>query len=162
MLNIEYEIKLNERGRPCIDLPPDYAHNPEDKFFALEIARYYLQSVYNRMGDRYDQHTKETMDISIRLMGQIGDEMAELIYNDMKTMGDVAVTLGGSYHVNVLTIEERDAIPEIGFLYNGKIFNRQEGLKVLVLDENGNEFSPYALIYVLKNGVTNDNWVKIG
>ena len=34
MYNIEYEIKLNEQGRPCIDLSQDYEHRPEDKFFA--------------------------------------------------------------------------------------------------------------------------------
>jgi hypothetical protein len=32
MLKIEYEIKLNENGRPYIDLPTDYEDKPEDKF----------------------------------------------------------------------------------------------------------------------------------
>ena len=156
MLKIEYEIKLNERGRPCIDLAPDYAHNPEDKFFALEIARYYLQSVYNRMGEKYDQHTKDMMDISIRLLGQIGDEMAELIYNDMRTMGDIAVTMGGNYQIQINSIEERDAIPEFGFLYGGKIFNRQKGLRVRILNEDLTIKD-----YELKDGITNNDWVEI-
>ena len=32
MYNIEYKIGLNEHGRPCIELPEDYEHRPEDKF----------------------------------------------------------------------------------------------------------------------------------
>jgi len=159
MLKIEYEIKLNEQGRPCIDLAPDYEHNPEDKFFALEISRYYLQSVYNKMGSRYDQHTKEIMDISIRLLGQIGDEMAELIYNDMKIMGDIAVSMGGNHHIQVSSIEERDAIPEKGFFYKGKIFNRQEGLKVCVREIFVELYCDS--IYELQGGISNENWAEV-
>ena len=70
MLKIEYEIKLNERGRPCIELAPDYPHHTEDKFFAVELSRYYLQRVFNGMGSRFDQHTKDMVDISIRGLGQ--------------------------------------------------------------------------------------------
>jgi len=159
MLKIEYEIKLNEQGRPCIDLSPDYEHNPDDKFFALELSRYYLQTVYNKMGEKYDQHTKDMMDIGIRLLGQIGDEMAELIYGDMRMMGDVAVGLGGKYQIAVKSIEERDAIPSIGFFHNGKIFNRQEGLKVCVREMLVELYCDS--IYELQGGISNDNWVKL-
>lgn len=158
MLKIEYQIKLNEHGRPYIDLPPDYQHNPDDKFFALEVSRYYLQAVFNKMDSRYDQHTKDTMNIAINLLGQISDEMAELIYGDMKMMGDVAVGLGGKYHIIVKSIEERDAIPLIGYFHKGKIFNRQEGLKVCVRESFVEVYED--TIYVLQNGIGNDNWVK--
>ena len=43
MHNIEYEIKLNEQGRPCISIPENHENNPEDKFFAIELARYLPQ-----------------------------------------------------------------------------------------------------------------------
>lgn len=157
MLKIEYEIKLNEYGRACINLSPDYGHDPEDKFFAIELSRYYLETVFNKMDSRYDHHTKDMMDVSIRLLGQIGDEMATLIYNDMETMGDVAMTLGGKYHIKVNSIEERDAIPERGFIYDGKIFNRQKGLKVSVRELLIELYTDS--IYELKDGITNDNWV---
>ena len=161
MLKIEYEIKLNERGRPCIDLPPKYEQNPEDKFFALEIARYYLQTVFNGMGERYDQHTKDIMDMSIRFLGQIGDEMAELIYNDMISMGDVAVIMGEIYNIQVKSIEERDAIPEKGFFHHGKIFNRQEGLRVNVQTYDPETYMPNYKIYELHGGISNDKWIEI-
>jgi len=161
MLKIEYQIKLNEHGRPCIDLSPDYEHNPEDKFFAIEVARYYLQTVFKGMDNRYDQHTKDMMDIGIRLLGQIGDEMAELIYNQMVNMGDVDVSFGGRYHIEVKTIEERNAIPERGFLYQGKIFNRQKGLRVKVVDLNLPIKDLTIGYYELQEGITNDDWVEI-
>jgi hypothetical protein len=161
MLKIEYQIKLNEHGRPCIDLSPDYEHNPEDKFFAIEVARYYLQTVFKGMDNRYDQHTKDMMDIGIRLLGQIGDEVAALLYEQMTNMGDVAVTMGGSYHIQVKSIEERDAIPERGFFYEGRIFNRQEGLRVKVIDESLPIKDLRIGYYELQEGIINDNWVEI-
>jgi hypothetical protein len=159
MLKIEYEITLNEQGRPCIDLSPDYEHNPDDKFFALEMSRYYLQTVFNKMGEKYDQHTKDTMDIGIRLLGQIGDEMAELIYGDMRMMGDVAVGLRSKYQIQVKSIEERDAIPLIGYFYKGKIFNRQEGLRVCIREMLVELYKD--TVYELQGGISNDNWVEI-
>jgi hypothetical protein len=151
MLKIEYEIQLNEQGRPCIDLAKDYEHNPEDKFFAVELARYYLQTVFARMDERYDQHTKDMMDISIRLLGQIGDEMAEIIYNDLKSFGDIQLMMHHLWHVCVDSVEERNEISKYGIVQNNKLYVRQEGLKVLVIGENK--------IYTLRGGVENENWI---
>ena len=47
MHTIEYEIGLNDEGRPFIGLPEDYEQNPEDRFFAIEITRYILQDLMN-------------------------------------------------------------------------------------------------------------------
>ena len=164
MLEIKYEIKLNEQGRPCIDLPRSYENNTEDKFFALEMARYLLQATYGRMTTPpYDANTIEKMKETITILAQIGDEVAEMIWNQMKMMGDVAVTMSSNYnyHIEVNSIEERDAIPENGYFHMGKVFNRQEGLKVLVLNENHDESTLYATIYQLKEGITNENWIEL-
>jgi len=161
MLKIEYEIKLNETGRPCIELSDDYEQNPEDKFFALEIARYYLQTVHSRMDEiKYDKHTIETMDIAIRLLGQVGDEMAEIIYDGMRSMGEIALLTDSAYNVIVNSIEERDNLPFEYFAYNNRLFKRQIGLKVYVqypLEEYDKEKSG---LYELVDGITNENWVK--
>ena len=80
MHTIDYEINLNERGRPCIGLPASYKDKPEDKFFAMEIARYVLQNTYDRLSEKFDKETAKNIDITIRMLGQMGDQMAELLW----------------------------------------------------------------------------------
>ena len=162
MFEIKYDIELNEDGRPCIGLSEDYEHNPEDKFFAIEIARYYLQMIHANMDETiYDQNTFDAMDDTIQLLGQIGDEMAEIQYNNMKTHGEFGMMMDNSYHVKVNNIEERDALPEKDILYNNKIFDRVEGLKVLVETDENNDADYKHQYFELQNGITNENWVKL-
>jgi hypothetical protein len=162
MFEIRYDIELNENGRPCIELSEDYDHNPEDKFFAVEIARYYLQMVHAKMDDTiYDQNTFEIMNDTIQLLGQIGDEMAEIQYGNMKTQGELGMMMDSRYHVKVNDIEERDTLPEHNIIYKGKIFDRIEGLRVGVQEYNEKTYQPRIDIYELKNGITNENWVKL-
>jgi hypothetical protein len=152
MYNIEYEIKLNEKGRPCIDLPQDYEHRPEDKFFAIELARYILQEVYGRRSTEFDKEAAKVIETSINLLGQIGDEMAEILWNNMKSLGDFEFILKKRYHIMVETLKLRDEL-NTNIQYNDKIYTRQEGLRVLVLENN--------IIYELQDGITNENWIEI-
>jgi len=152
MYKIEYEIKLNESGRPCIDLPEDYEHRPEDKFFAIELARYILQEVYSRRSAEFDKETANTIDISIRLLGQIGDNIAEILWNQMESMGEVAFLVNNKYHFQLNSIEERDKIGKY-IVTSGKIFKRQEGLRVFIVEN--------MKIYELQNGIENENWIEI-
>jgi len=149
MFKIEYEIKLNEVGRPCIDLPLAYEHRAEDKFFAIEMARYFLQRVYTRRSAEFDQQAAENINIGIQMLGQVGDEMAEILWKGMKANGDFELMMKRTYHVMVSTIEERDALPTTGIQEGGRIYMREEGLKVFVKKENK--------IYELQN----DNWIEI-
>lgn len=157
MLEIEYEIKLNEQGRPCIDLAPDYEQKPEDKFFAIEIARYFLQNTHSRMTiPPYDQNTVNATTVAIALLGQLGDEMARILWHQMKTAGDAEFILGRDFHVQCDSIEERNKIDNRGILYYDKLYVRQEGLRVLTEDIDG-----IWKIFELKGGTTNDNWERI-
>jgi len=153
MHRIEYEIKLNDTGRPCIDLSSDYEDKPEDKFFAIELARYVLQDVYNRRSSEFDTQTAEEIDRGIRLLGQIGDEVAVLLWENMKMLGQVAFAMNGKYHVQVKDIEERDNLNPQAILQGDKLYFRTEGLKVLVTDE--------MKIYELVNGIENENWTEV-
>ncbi|MFA5207235.1 MAG: hypothetical protein WC428_00895 [Candidatus Paceibacterota bacterium] len=153
MHTIDYEINLNEHGRPCIGLPPSYKDKPEDKFFAIEIARYVLQGVYERRSAEFDKQAAETIDITIRLLGQVGDQMAELLWNTMKAYGDTEIMMGRTYYVAVDTIEERDSLATTGILEGERLYLREEGLKVLVKNENK--------IFELKDGNTNENWIEV-
>ena len=153
MHTIDYEINLNERGRPCIGLPTSYKDKPEDKFFAMEIARYVLQNTYDRLSENFDIGTAKKLDITLRVLGQIGDQMAELLWNGMKASGDAEMIMGKSYNVAVDTIEERNDLATTGILEDEKIFLRTEGLKVFVKDENK--------IYILSGGDKNENWIEV-
>jgi hypothetical protein len=159
MFEIKYNIRLNEHDRPCIELPDDYDQNPEDKFFAIEIARYYLQLVFANMDTKiYDQQTFDVMDESIRLLGQIGDKMAEIQYDNMRAKGELAMIMAGTYHISVDSIEERDALPDTNIVYENKIFDRVIGLKVGVFTPIGNGW--HVDRYELVDDITNENWVK--
>jgi hypothetical protein len=159
MLRIEYEIKLNDEGRPCIDLAKDYQDKPEDKFFAIELARYVLQNVYNRRSAEFDAEAAKTIDASIRLLGQVGDEMAEILFGTMKSMGDVTMMMDNKYHFIVDSIEERDNLGVKYMVANDKIIERQEGVKVMVRTYHVGEYD--RKIYELRGGITNEHWVEI-
>ena len=163
MYRIDYEISLNENGRPCIELPDEYEQKPEDKFFAIEIARYYMQMVAENMDETiFDDHTFRVMDESIRLLGQLGDEMAEIQYDSMRTQGEVRKMMNPVYHIEVIGIEGRDALPEKDIVYENKIFDRFEGLRVYVNFAIENWNKELAGIYELRDGITNEHWVKLG
>lgn len=154
MNNIEYNIGLNDEGRPHIYLPDDYNQNPDDRFFAIEVTRYILQDVLSRRTPELDSKTVKVMDETERLLGQIGDEMAAILYDNMKALAETSKMLGSQYNVSVNNIEERDILPEFNILYDGKIFSREIGFKVAVFDDS-------IYIYELVDGITNEHWVKL-
>lgn len=166
MYNINYSVGLNERGRPCIELPDDYEQRPEDRFFALEITRYMLGDLLNRNDDKLPQDTVTEIDEAERLLGQLGDEVAVLLYNGMKAQAELDLMMDKKFHILVKNIEERDELPEKNIAYENKLFDRVEGLKIAIrcYDENYSPYkviSPYIVIYELKDGITNEHWVKL-
>lgn len=161
MYKIEYNIELNETGRPCIGLPDGYEHRPEDKFFAIEIARYLIQQVFERRSAEFDERTSEVLINTITILGQVGDEMAEIQYDNMRALGEMSMMINDRYHIFVSSIEDRDNLPDKNILINGKIFDRVEGLRVGVNDRHIATNFPTYQIYELKDGISNDNWVKI-
>ena len=155
MLKIEYKIKLNDTSRPCIELAEDYEDKSEDKFFAIELARYFLQSVLTNSGHlKYNQETLVEIDRSIRLLGQIGDNMAEIIWKEMKDRGEIDLMINKTYHIRVDSIEERNNIGELTAFRN-KLYERKEGLRVLVTEPHK------SIIFELTGGITNEHWLKI-
>jgi hypothetical protein len=134
MHKIEYDIKLNESGRPCIELPVDYENNAEDRFFAIEIARYILQDVFARRKSEISESTWVKIEESIAVLGQIGDEIAGILWNNMMHMGETMFLFDKRYHIMVKTVEERDKLPAF-IIYDDKIYTKKKDLKVLVADE---------------------------
>ena len=153
MLNIEYDIKLNDLGRPYIELSDDYVDKPEDKFLAIELTRYILQNAYMKKGDEFDDNTSIVIENCLNFLGQIGDEISQILLNQMKTMGEVSLMFNSKYHVQVSTIKDLYGLGVDNIIYNGKVYKRENGLKVLVLDE--------MKIYMLDGGTDNNNWIEI-
>lgn len=162
MINIEYEIQLDENGRPYIKLGDNYDSKPEDKFFAIELARYFLERTHILMTpEKYDQHTINTMDIAIRLLGQIGDELAMIQFENMKAQGEFSLMLNNNYNIRVNSIEERDALPEKNIIYDNKLFDRVEGLKVYCRIFNKETYEYENETFELVDGITNEHWKKL-
>ena len=161
MYRIEYEIGLNEQGRPYIGLPDDYEQRPEDRFFALEIARYILGDLLVRRTAELDEETTDNMIQAEALLGQLGDNVAEILYNMMRNSAELQMSFDCAYHSQVSSIEERDALPDKDIIYEGKIYDRVEGLRVYVLQPLEIYDMNVSGAYELKGGITNEHWVKI-
>lgn len=110
---------------------------------------------YSRLSPNFDEETKKQIDIAIRCLGQMGDEVAAILWNSMKASGDIQIILGRRFHVTVNSIEERDKIGDKGILEGDKLYLRQEGLRVVVKEDDKWK------TYELQGGITNDNWVEL-
>lgn len=159
MFEIKYEIGLNDEGRPYIELPDDYEQHPEDRFFMIELTRYMLQDLLKRRTPDLDSDTVQQLDESERLLGQLGDEMAKIIYDGMRVAGESAFIYGGKPKIFVNSKDERDALPDKDILYRDMIFDRKEGLHVIVQTpmNAGWHFDEYVLV----GGITNEHWIKL-
>lgn len=147
MHNIEYEIKLNDIGRPYIELSKEYSDIPDDKFFVMELARYFLQHISEKKSDAYDEETRIQLENTVTLMAQINDDMARIIYDGMVADGEIDLMISKKYHIIIETLEELESMGDI-YVYNSKIFKKDDLLKVFVENEN----AIYCYI--------NENWVK--
>ena len=137
MYTIIYDIKLSETGRPSIYLPYDYENKPEDRFFAIEVAHYTLESLFRSNKYELSESTKDKINTCISLLGQIGDEIAKILWDTMKNSGDLAFLMDTQFHIQIQSFDELEMSTYSNYIiYNSKIFEKKEGLKVLILDEN--------------------------
>ena len=150
MFKIEYDVKIHEGGIPYIDLPEDYENNVEDRLFVLDVSRYLFEDILRKRHDVLDNNAINQIENAVKLLAQISEEVAILIYEQMRNMGEAEFILNNHYHVQVDTIEERDNLPTKDIQFTNKLFDRREGLKVFVIETES--------IYVLANGIENENW----
>ena len=158
MYNIKYGVGLNENGRPCIELSEDYEQRPEDRFFALEITRYMLLDLLNRNNDKLDVTTVNVIEDAEKLIGQLGDEVARILYDGMRAQAELELMMDKNFHIEVSSIEIRDALPEKDILFMDKLFDRVEGLKVGIRCYDEKTYERYFIVYELVDGITNDHW----
>lgn len=153
MHTIEYDITLNESGRPSISLSKGQGDAPEDKFLAMEITRYIVQYAFENRKEEADSNDVKNLDICLKVLEQITDEYAHILWDNMRFIGDTIISLGvEKFHIAVKDVETRNLLPEVIY-YEERIYSRREGLRVLVSDEEAT--------YELRGGSTNENWVKL-
>ena len=153
MHRFEYEIQLNEDGRPYINIPENYTEKPEDKFMALELTCYILRKLLETRQESLDDEAIQSLEISFDTLIKISDEVGMLIKNDMETLGDMVMQVNNQYHFQVKTITEMNSLNYNGIIRGDKIFKRVIGLRVLINSENK--------IYELVDGIDNENWKVI-
>lgn len=154
MLKFEYEIKLNDDGRPYIHIPEDYDDIPEDKFMALEITRYIMYQVLEkRRNSEINETELMALETTFDTLEKVSDEVAILIKEQMEMMGQTTLAMKRNYHIQVDNVKKRDELNYEGIIYNNKIFKRDPGLKVLVLNS--------MKVYELQGGRDNEHWVEI-
>lgn len=152
MYNIEYEVKLNDYGRPYVKIPNDYVDQPEDKFFGIEITRYVLNDVFSRRSDDMDENTIKNLQICIGILNQLGDEVAMILLDGMKTSGEFDLAMQKNFYIQAQSLEGLDENNFADYIYyNDKLYKRKEGLRALITDENQ--------LYELKKDEENNlNW----
>jgi len=153
MLKFEYQIKLNDEGRPYIDIPEDYQNKTEDQFMVLEMSRYLIISLLkNRRSELPDNEVK-ALEATFDTLEVISDELAVLMKRQMEVLGENVLQFERNHHITVDSIEDRDNLNYNGIIHDGKIFKRMIGLKVLVLEN--------MQIFELVDGIDNENWKMI-
>lgn len=153
MYEFKYEIRLNDNGRPFIHLPEDYNHNVEDRFMALEIARYILFDLSKNKNNSLSGDFVVEIAKAGNIVGELSDRVADLIKGQMELLGTVKLNNPRHYDITKNSIEERDAIKYGNFIFGEKILERKEGFRVYVLSTQK--------IYELKGGIDNNHWIEV-
>jgi len=91
MHNFKYEIKYTEKGKPYINIPPDFEQKPEHWFMIYEMARYALFDLVKR-NEKVDSFTNEDI-IKIgeagHIIGLIAETYGELLREVDINMDDI-------------------------------------------------------------------------
>lgn len=150
MYKIEYEIDLNDEGRPYIKLSEDSEDRPEDKFLVVEFTSLILNNILNnRKYDLTDETTKQ-LSVCCTILNQLSDQMASLLRDNMFVIGETSMVFD-KYQVKVNTLDELYHLKDEIF-YNGKLLKKQIGLKIFVESENK--------IFEFNDGIDNENIVE--
>jgi hypothetical protein len=103
--------------------------------------------------ENFPEETFTQLESCVTILGQVGDEIAHILWDMMKVMGDTTYLLDRRYHIMVKNIEERNNLNLDNILYENKIYKREPGLKVLVSD--------LEKVFKLSGGINNENWEEV-
>lgn len=77
MRNIEYEIKLNDDGKPYIHLE-DGNLDLDDRFFCVEIARYIIFDIIKEI-DTFEEDIKKEILIGGEMINDLANRLGDMI-----------------------------------------------------------------------------------
>ena len=161
MFKFEYNIKLNDNGRPYVDPTGDTVKEMsfvEHKFMAMELARYIVGSTINIHEENPERLTLpegelerlKSLEFEITRLSNI---YASTIKDQFELLGIADKLLNKNFDITVLNDEERDALNYNGIIFDDKIYKRQEGLKVKIIQTGQ--------IFELVGGIDNEHWTLI-
>lgn len=161
MFNFQYDILLSEDGRPYIEpIGPTKKEMSfvEHKFMCLEITRTFVTQTI--LAHQRNPEKRPLPPEELERLINLEDELIRfsnifaLTIKEQFDLVDIADRLiNKTFDVTVDSIDERDGLNYNGFIFDDKIFKREEGLKVKVLQTGE--------IFELKGGVDNEHWTKI-
>lgn len=162
MVSFEYNIGINENGRPVIE-PTERTdkelHFVEHKFMGLEIARSVIENTIKMHEENPEKwplpvQDYEELKLVLKHIQKVSDIFASTILNQNNVIDMSNDILSKSqYDFDVENQEELFNLNYNGIIVNNDIYIRKEGLKVKVLSENK--------IYELKGGIDNQHWIDI-
>lgn len=153
MLNFEYQIKLNDDDRPYIDIPEEYQNKTEDQFMVLEMSRYLILSLLNLRRSELPENEVKALESSFDTLEVLSDELGILLKKQMEVLGETVLETARNHHITLDTLDQRNELNYNGIIYDGKLFKRVMGLKVLVLENME--------IYELVDGIDNEHWRRV-
>lgn len=150
MLHLDYEINLDGNGEPQVQLSKYYEEIPEDKFMIISLAAGLISNmiIHPDHKSNFNETEQKVFEITSRMLQTIKRDIGNHLKERIATNNT-----GKNYDVEVTTIVRRNALNYNGIIYEDKIFKREIGLKVLVLET--------MKVYELQDGIDNENWVEV-
>ncbi len=161
MFKFEYDIDLNNDGRPYVNPQGETLKElafVEHKFMAMEIARYVIGSTINTHFNNPikfplpDGELPRLQDLEAELT-RISDIYAGTIKEQFELLGIADRLINQKFDLTVLNIAERDALNYNGIIFADRVYKRQEGLKVKLIQTGQ--------IFELIGGIDNIHWIDI-
>ena len=150
MLHFDYEIKLDEMGDPQVIVSKYHEEIPEDKFMIIALASVLINNLLENPEymSTFDDYSKNAHFVCNNVLQLLKKDVGNHIKDRVVSNPD-----GKNYDIEVTTIVRRNALNYNGIIYEGKIYKREIGLKVLVLET--------MKVYELNGGIDNENWVEV-
>lgn len=161
MFKFEYDIELNDNGRPFINpigTTTKEMNFVEHKFMGMELARYIVGSTINAHFENPEKYILPEGEID-RLkfleseITRISNIYASTIKDQFELLGIADRLLNKNFDISVLDEKERDSLNYNGIIFDDKLFKRAEGLKVKLIKTGQ--------IFELVGGIDNEHWTEV-
>ena len=90
MYKFEYDIRINEQGRPYLHLDDNESVSIEDKFMALELSRYLLYNlIENDPNNVLTDQDHKVIATAGNVVTEFSDKIAILVKGNLDAMNEV-------------------------------------------------------------------------